>query len=110
MFKKSNRLTKSEFSEYFKAGRRHNTTHLTFVTHPYPRTKTAVVVGKKVAKSAVRRNVLKRRVYAALRKAHSTETNFGVVIVVVKPSFNSLPRKVAESFLQESIALVLKSA
>ncbi len=108
MFKKSNRLTKSEFEEYYKIGRKIHLPHLTIVIHKIPTLKTAVVAGKKVAKSAVRRNTLKRRVNAILRK--QVTKDLGVLIIILKPSFNSLPRKTAEEFVQQSIAQVLKGA
>lgn len=110
MFKKSERLSRSEFSAYFKTGKRHHFPHLTIITYPLSNRKVSVVVGKKVAKSAVRRNIIKRKVNAVLRSV-LTENNFqGVLIVVLKPAFSSLSRKVAEDIVRESIAQVLKSA
>lgn len=105
MFKKSKRLTTSEFSVYFKTGKRKHFTHLTVITAPLPKDhKVSVVVGKKVSKSAVRRNALRRRVYAVLKRYSETTALIGVVIVVLKPSFNGLPKKTAEEFLVSSIA------
>ncbi len=109
MFKKANRLTKKEFDVFYKTGKKHHLTHLTIITSPNEITKTAVVVGKKVSKSAVRRNTIKRRVSSILRKSLS-DIDATVFIVIIKPSFNSLPRKTAEEFVQQSIAEVTKSA
>ena len=109
MFKKGNKLTRAEFSEYFKKGKRDNSNHLTIITHPLDKTKVSVVVGKKVAKSAAKRNVIKRRIYASLRDIYDKESLSGTMIVIVKPSFNSLPRKAADTFLREKIAEVIKS-
>ena len=109
MFKKSERLSRSEFSEYFKVGRRHHFKHYTIITTPLPTLKVSVVVGKKVAKAASKRNTFKRRVYAVLRKVLLSNEYKGVMIVMLKPTYSSLPRKVAEDFLNQSIAQVLKS-
>ncbi len=109
MFKKTERLTRSEFSEYFKSGQRHNFKYCTVVTFPLTALKTSVVVGKKVAKAAIKRNTFKRRVYALLRKVVLGSEYQGVVIVILKPTYASLPRKVAEDFLNQSIAQALKS-
>lgn len=108
MFKKSERLSRSEFSEYFRIGKRHHFSHCTIITAPHQTRKAAVVVGKKVAKSAVRRNTIKRRVYAALR-ALLPASHQGVIIILIKPTYNSLTRQAADSSLRESIAEVLKS-
>ena len=110
MFKKTERLSRSEFSEYFRIGKRHHFPHLTIITKPINSRKVSVVVSKKVAKSAVRRNTIKRRVYAILRNLLVAAEYKGVLIVIVKPTLNSLPRKAVDELLTESIAQVLKSA
>lgn len=108
MFKKNERLNRSEFTHFFAVGTKKHTKHLTFITSPATSLKVSVVVGKKVAKSAVKRNTLKRRVYAALRRTIGQQQE--VVIVVVKPSLATLSRKTAEMEINEAIAQVLKSA
>ncbi|MCA9355116.1 ribonuclease P protein component [Candidatus Kaiserbacteria bacterium] len=109
MFKKNERLTHYEFSEHFRTGKKHHFPTMTIITKPLPTRKVAVVVGKKVAKSAVRRNTLKRRVVASLREVLVTKGYQGLVIVILKTQFNSLSRKVADNLLKESIAEALKS-
>jgi ribonuclease P protein component len=106
MFKKANRLTTKEFSHYFKTGKRHNYQHLSIIFSKSDTLKVSVVVGKKVAKSAVKRNMLKRRVLAALRQA---DLSVGSYIFLLKPNFSSLPKKTAEENINESIALFRKS-
>lgn len=108
MFKKSERLSRFEFTHFFGVGAKKHFKHLTVITSPSPSLKVAVVVGKRVAKSAVKRNTIKRRIYAALRRSIGTPKK--VFIVVVKPSFSTLPRKAAEMEINEMIAQVLKSA
>ncbi len=109
MFKKVNRLSQKEFEEFYKIGKKSHFPHLIIITSPSPTTKTAVGVGKKVSKSAVRRNTLRRRVNAVLYKT-LTNSEVGVVIIILKPTFNPLARKAAEEFVQQSIAEVVKSA
>ncbi len=109
MFKKSERLSRPEFSEYFRIGKRHHFTHCTIITNPLPSRKVAVVVGKKVAKSAVRRNTIKRRIYATLRLMLVPVEYKGVMIVIIKPAYNSLSRQAADNSLRESIAEVMKN-
>ncbi len=110
MFKKVERLSRSEFSEYFKTGKRHHFPNFTVITKSYPTRKVSVVVSKKVAKSAVRRNTIKRRVYATLRDELTEKGYQGVFIVIVKPNVNPLSRKVADELFVQSIAQVLKGA
>lgn len=109
MFKKNNRLTRSEFSHYYKIGKKEHNKHLTFITSPSPTPKISVVVGKKVSKIAVRRNTIKRQVYATLRSA-PTSDKFEVLIVVVKPSFPSLGKKQAREFLIKEIEGLYKTS
>jgi ribonuclease P protein component len=110
MFKKNERLDRSEFAAFFPVGKRHNFPHLTIIILTHPTRKVGVVVGKKVAKSAVRRNALKRRIYALLRLILVENNYQGIFIVLVKPSYNSLSRSTAEELLDKSIAQVLKTA
>lgn len=109
MFKKTERLTKPEFEAFFKSGKRFNFSHLTIVYSHSPSIHASVVAGKKVAKQAVRRNTLRRRIYARLRLMLKANSVTGVYIVLVKPSYNSLGRTAADKFLTESIAEMLKS-
>ena len=109
MFKKKERLTRAEFGEYFKVGRRYHTPQMTIITHPLSTNKVVVVVGKKVAKSAVRRNTLKRRVYAILRERLVAEGYCGVMIIILKAPFNSLPRQQASEAVYTAIAQAVKS-
>jgi ribonuclease P protein component len=108
MFKKSERLSRVEFTHFFGVGTKKHSKHLTFICSPTSHLKVAVVVGKKVAKSAVKRNTLKRRVYATLRRGLGEYQ--GALIVIVKPTFASLPRKDAEIEVKTMIAQVAKCA
>tara|TARA_B100002051_G_scaffold276694_1_gene326976 strand:- start:19921 stop:20250 length:330 start_codon:yes stop_codon:yes gene_type:complete len=109
MFKKSNRLTTAEFSELYRSGKKKHFPHLSITLGQNSGTKVSVVAGKKVAKSAVRRNLLKRRVYSILRKMDEQQS-LGEMIVILKPTFSGLARKTAEEIVRQSIAEVKKSA
>jgi ribonuclease P protein component len=109
MFSKNERLNRSEFNHFFAVGKRIYSPYFTIITAPAPTQKVAVVVGKKVAKSAVRRNMLRRRVYAQLRE-QSQSLGQGVFIMLVKPAFARLTRLEAKKICTEAIAQVSKSA
>ncbi|MCA9361898.1 ribonuclease P protein component [Candidatus Kaiserbacteria bacterium] len=109
MFKKSERLSQVAFDAFFKQGVRHHTTYLTLITTPYPTRKVAVVVGKKVAKSAVKRNLLRRRIYAVLRRQLDELKFQGVLIVLAKPTFVQLSRHEAQAVIEAAVAEVVKS-
>lgn len=115
MFKKNQRLSRNEFSYYFKVSRRQHSKYFTLLTSPLVGTtnipyKTAIVVGKKVAQSAVQRNRLRRRFYADLKLILRSSSYKGVLIILVKPALGCLPRQTAGLILRKSIADMLKSA
>jgi ribonuclease P protein component len=86
MFKKTKRLNRAVFTEFFKAGRRFQSPSLTLVYVPTVPFKTAVVVGKKVSKLAVARNRTRRRLYAATaRFTDQNSITTGVCILIAKP-------------------------
>ncbi len=69
MISKKNRADTGEVSQIFKNGKFLNSPNLTFKYIKIPgRLHISVVAPKNVAKLAVRRNLLRRRGYAALRK------------------------------------------
>lgn len=106
MLKKQDRLSKTEFDTYFASGKRFHFAHLTIIFSPFPSLRGTVVVGKKVSKSAIRRNTLRRRIYARLRLLGAEKDLKGVFIIITKPSYNSLSRVAADEFFTESIVAV----
>lgn len=110
MFKKKERLSQLEFSDYFKKGKKLNFDYFTAITYKLPNLKVSVVVSKKVAKSAVKRNLIKRRIYARLRLQLKEQNYKGVLIIIVKPGYETLKRSVADDLLIKSIAQVIKGA
>jgi len=107
MFKKTARLTKKEFDLFYKKGTRKQFTHCTIVSHPHPSLHVAVVVGKKVAKSAVRRNVLRRRVYNWIKSPLTKKGYAGVLIILLRPNFNHLDRKTAQEHICTAVEHVI---
>ena len=87
MFPKKKRLTRKLFNRFFASGKRFHASAFTLIytkqtdsAEPYH---VAASVGKKVHKSAVKRNRLRRQMYHALRESDIKE---GVYIVIAKPS------------------------
>ncbi len=101
MLARSQRLSRTQFSQYFKTGKRIHGDCVTIVFTPFPTLHGSVVVSKKVAKSAVTRNTLRRRVYSQLRSVATTQT--GIYIVILKPGFTTLSRIQAQSTIQETL-------
>lgn len=110
MFKKSNRINRTEFAEYFKVGRRFHVGNFTLIYSPAPTLGVSVVVGKKVFKEAVDRNKLRRRVYAVTRIHFSTNLlDSGVFIIISKPTAKKLERKNIKLEIESLLALTPKS-
>lgn len=87
MLAKKNRLPKNEFKKVFKNGRRLHNKYFTLIYHANPMLKSpqaAVVVSKKVAKNAVDRNKIKRRIRAVIQE-HIEKIQNHQVIVLTKP-------------------------
>lgn len=82
MLARSERMDRTTFTKVFKRGSRIHTPGLTVVYTPAATRKGAVVVSKKVAKSAVARNRIRRQLYALLRTQLGLQ---GHVIILVKP-------------------------
>ncbi|MES2966902.1 MAG: ribonuclease P protein component [Patescibacteria group bacterium] len=107
MFKKSERITRTAFTQYFKIGRRFHTDFFTLIYSPAPMRGVAVVVGKKVFKEAVDRNTLRRRVYAAART--SLQTSTGIYLIIAKPTAKNLNQKDVAPAIAELLATALKA-
>lgn len=84
MLKRSERLNRAQFTEFGRQGKRFHAEALTISFTPHTRFHGAVVISKKVAKSAVRRNKLRRQVYALLAQAKQSGRS-GVFVCVLKP-------------------------
>ena len=103
MFARAQRLSRADFPTLYKRGRRASTQGLSLVYTPAPEFKAAVVVGKKVAKSAGARNRLKRRWRALLREAHIGR---GYIIVTAAPAAAAY----SYAALREALTAALRQA
>jgi ribonuclease P protein component len=104
MFKKAERLTRSQFDDFFRSGRRFQTEQLSLIYTPYSRRHIGVVVGKKVARKAHERNAIRRRVYGVLYRSLTDAKATGVYIILTKPSFASL----TQTEQREAVQNILK--
>ncbi len=72
MLPKSKRLTRRDIESLGgRGGRKVHTEHFSLIAQPHAREKWGVVVSKKVARKAVARNLLRRRLYALAREVGS---------------------------------------
>lgn len=108
MIAKSQRLNRVDFSNYFKTGKRFHSPTITIVYTPHNTFHASVVVGKKVATAAVRRNKIRRRIYELLRQQHTAGV-IGIFIVIVKPPFNTLTKQQAHQAILELVAKLPKA-
>ncbi len=93
MFNKKQRLSRPQFTEYFKKGRRFQTLELTLIYNTNTPLLISVVVGKKVFKNAVDRNRLRRRIYASTRRYFvAKKITSGSYIIVTKGEAKKLTR------------------
>jgi ribonuclease P protein component len=110
MLPKRSRLTTTAFNQFFKAGRRYHHPLLQVIYTPHPHFHGAVVVGKKVAKQAVKRNELRRQLYATLYHHAKAGTTTGVYIVILKPPALAASRAERRAALIDTLAKVPTSA
>ena len=94
MLKKKERLTKAMFDRSFSLGRRTHSPTLQLIVDPTKDFHGAVVVGKKVFKSAVKRNRLRRQLYAVLyRERRAGRLPVATYIVIAKPAIKAVADK-----------------
>lgn len=106
MLKKQQRLSRAEFDTAFKAGRRYHSPTLTLIHVPGEAFHGSVVVGKKVAKRAVARNLLRRRIYGALYRLMKSQQRTGTYILIAKPTIMKVSRKELASTVAEVVGRV----
>jgi len=109
MLKKHHRLTVAAFDAHFKSGKRRHGTYLQLIHSPAPVFHGAVVVGKKVYKTAVGRNRLRRQLYAVLFEYKQQKNNPGVYIALVKPAARLVPVSEVRAELRTLLAQCTQS-
>lgn len=105
MLKRSHKISRREFLSVSPA-RPFHTDHLSIRAVPAESTQFSVVASKKVARTAVSRNRLKRRVYAALENAYPRLNNSHRAVFYAKKGAEELPY----SAIQEEVLFLLKKA
>lgn len=104
MLPKKERLSRKEFSRFFSMGARIHSPVFQVVYTPYPTFHASVVVPKKVARLAVTRNRIRRRVYDILRTYKKTYGITGVYIYLCKQNIDTM----APHALNEEVITILK--
>ncbi|MBX2866503.1 ribonuclease P protein component [Candidatus Kaiserbacteria bacterium] len=108
MIAKKQRLTTRAFHTFFAEGKKIHTPLFTAVYTPHATLHVSVVVSKKVARRAVDRNKLRRRVYNAVRTYVEKHNSDGVFIFLMKKEAFKVEYAVLkdgiETFLNKTIA------
>lgn len=111
MLKKAERLKKAEFDRFFAVGKRFHSDSLQLIYVPSTEQgfQAAAVAGKKVSKSAVDRNRVRRRIYAALRALHEAQPLSGVYMVIAKPTARTASYQELSTTLAELVGKAHKA-
>lgn len=104
-----NRISRSQFPAYFASGKRFHSEHFTVVFTKATDFRVSVVVSKKVAKSAVDRNRLRRRAYGVVERFAKEQSQSGVYIILYKPGALKATRLTLQSQLVALLAQIEKA-
>lgn len=108
MLPKKERLSRVEFNQFFSVGKRHHSPSLQIIFAPHTSLHVSVVVSKKIAKRAVVRNKIRRRIYDIVRNYRSKEAIRGVFIFMVKQPVATMPYNVLKTEVVSGIHAVVK--
>jgi len=108
MLPKKERLTSKMFDRFFSSGRRHNCDLWQIVYSPAAGFQAAVVVGKKVEKSAVKRNKIRRQVYNLLYRYKQDNGPKGSYLILTKPAIKNVAFATIKEQLHSSLHLIEK--
>lgn len=110
MLATANRLSRAEFTTVFsRPQKRVHFPEYSLYYSPTPTFKASVVVGKKVAKLAVRRNRLRRVVYGALARYCATYVPLaGSYIIILKPAYGTLTEANQQAVIESLLAQMVK--
>jgi ribonuclease P protein component len=90
MLPRTKRLTRAEFTHFFKMGKRLHSPSLTVVYAPHTHFQASAVISKKIAKTAVLRNKFRRRVYDIFERQVRGGLSKGVFICIAKGGASGL--------------------
>jgi len=102
MLPRSSRLTRGAFSEVFERGKRKRLPYGQVLFVPAKDFRASIVIGKKVEKTAVGRNTLRRRLYAALY-ALRAKGQTGYVVFIATPAIKGVDMTLVRQGLQETV-------
>lgn len=108
MLPKKERLSRQEFNRFFSLGKRTHSPAFQVVYSPFAELHVSVVVPKKIAKSAVKRNKIRRRMYDIVRRYRTEVGVVGVFIFLVKPAVLTLSYQNLREEVQKFISNVTK--
>ncbi len=108
MLPKKERLTSKMFDRFFSSGRRYNSDLWQLVYSPGAEFQAAVVVGKKVHKSAVKRNKIRRQVYNLLYRYKQDNKLKGSYLLLTKPAIKTVAFATIKEQLHSSLQLIEK--
>ncbi len=92
MLAKKERLNREDFNRFFASGKRYHSANFQLIHSSFERFHGSVVVGRKVFKSAVRRNRLRRQVYGILYRTKAKGVQTGIYIIIAKPSAGTVSK------------------
>lgn len=102
MLSRSSRLTRGAFSEVFKYGKRKRLPYGQVLFVPAKDFRASIVISKKVEQTAVGRNSLRRRLYAALY-ALKTKGQTGHVVFIASSQLKGADRALVGQALQDTV-------
>ncbi len=110
MLPKKERLSRNAFNRFFSAGKRFHSSSFQIVYAEYPTLHVSVVIPKKVEKSAVKRNKIRRRTYDIVRNYRQEKGVQGVFIFLAKPSLASVDYETMRHEVRAEIESILKKS
>lgn len=108
--KKNNRLLKnSDFRNIIRSGNKINSYNFSiyYSKNNLDKYRIGITISKKVSKLAVERNLLKRRINAAINELKLSNINIDIVIIA-KPSSNQLEYQIIKNEITNSLIKIWK--
>lgn len=109
MVAKQARISRTDFPAILQSGKRFHSTHVSAVVVPTPTPQVSVVVSKKVAKRAVDRNRLRRRVYGVAERFLAESPLPYAVIFLLRPGALRVARQALAEEAAGLLAQITKS-
>jgi len=107
MFRKRHRLSRAAFLHTLKNGERVSHAYFRLIYLPYHQKMISVVVSKKVARGAVSRNIIRRRILHALHESEALSAFEGKLIVIANPPIHTISFDEIKVALGEAITHML---